>query len=153
MTTKTAARPAKKTAATVASVPEEPQTGQTPDQAPITFMGRKILVQAPTAEQIGVWQRTARRFEDADLTHRPGDSPDVLVAKNRKAGKLLDRGIKIIESVLVDEDDRDWLEDQLLDRVMTLGEAANIISLAVDAFGQAEQAPRTGPAPKARRRK
>lgn len=103
---------------------------------------RKMTVRMPGPEQLAVWQRTARRMAGVD--------PQALTSE--EAMKLLDRGLRVIQSVLVDAADRDWLEDQLLDGNTTLEEAAKIVTLAMDAFNDnGKAAPKTGPVKKARR--
>lgn len=114
----------------------------------IEFRGRTMPVRFPTAEQLTVWNRTARRASEIsgrDIT-------------NQEAATLLDRVLRIIQSVLDEQADRDWVEDQLLDGGLTLagdGGATDIISMTVELMrGQAEaDAPTTGPAAKARRRR
>lgn len=102
---------------------------------------RKMTVRMPGPEQLAVWQRTAKRMAGVDP-----DSVDGTTAM-----KLLDRGLRFIQSVLVHEADRDWLEDQLLDGNLTLEEAARIVTLAMDAFADTKPAGKPAPAKRARR--
>lgn len=117
-------------------------TTPAPDVRTLPFRGRNLSVSMPTPEQLAVWQRTAKRMTGVD--------PDALTGP--EAMKLLDRGLKVIQSVLPEQDDRDWLEDELLDGALTLEQAAGIVTQAVAAFGNSNgKAPKAGPVKKARR--
>jgi hypothetical protein len=107
----------------------------------VTFGGRDLTVSMPTPEQLAVWQRTARRMTGVDPATMTGE----------EAMKLLDRGLKVIQSVLPNPDDRDWLEDELLDGNLTLEAAAGIVTAAVAAYRTNGGPPKTGPVKKARR--
>jgi hypothetical protein len=107
----------------------------------ITFQGRAVTVAMPTDGQLAVWKRTASRFASVDVGELTGE----------EVGKLLDRGVRVIQSVMASQADRDWLEDELLDGVLTLEAAAGIITEAIAAFRDDKPAPKTGPIKKARR--
>jgi len=113
------------------------------ESRPVDFYGRQVLVLRPTAEQIAVWQRVAKR--QAALN---GDK-----MTNEDAMALLDRAMRIVETILADKADRDWLEDQMLDGVLRLDQVVSIVGLTADAYSDtAGAAPTNGPQPKARRR-
>lgn len=125
----------------------------------IVFRGRTMAVRRPEAEQIAVWKRIADRaaaFRDESDTpklcpeckgsgcetcHNTGSAHTTTVLK------MFDRALKIINSVLVDEADRDWIEDQLLEGQVDLQGAAEIVSLAVRQMtaSAGRAAPKTGP--------
>ncbi len=128
----------------------------------IVFHGRTMKVNRPGPEQIVVWKRIAER---AAGIGRETATPKACPECKGKAGgceachftgsahtgtvlKLFDRALKIISSVLVDEADRDWVEDQLLEGAINLNAAGEIVSLAVDqmvAATKGRTAPKTGP--------
>lgn len=138
-TTKTAPRKAAK--APAVKLEAIPPAGPKPAKpGTIVFRGRTIRVNKPTESQLAVWQRIANRYADLDP------------AKDQsKAGEILNRYFVIVESVLADTADRDWVEDHLLGGDMDLTEMAQIVTKTVDHYYGAK-VPKTGPAPKARRR-
>lgn len=136
-TAKKAASPvkaaAKKTAARVAKpkpAPPRAPKGTTPPPAEeattgksILFQGRSVLVRLPDADQIVVWRKIVRQLQNA------GPNIDA-----ERVFTLLDRGRRIVDSVIELEADREWLDDLLLDRVVTLRETVEIIILAMKAY-------------------
>lgn len=139
--------PAKKTTPTVvAELPEPPEVVAEPEQsdhATILLRGRSMRVVMPRAEQLAIWARTGARLRSIDLA-----TLDVT-----EVSKLINRTIRVVESVLPDPADHEWLEDQMLDAGMALPEAVSIVTLALDALNARTQAPTTGPPPKARPRR
>jgi hypothetical protein len=133
-----------------AGFPDEVQETPTPtvkaSTDTITFRGRELTVRLPDDGVLAVWDRTARRY--ADITQGQLDA-----MSRDEQGRLLGRLLGVIRSVLAEEGDRDWLEDELLETDLNLAGAAQIVTLAIEHF-QAKnkaKAPTTGPAPKARR--
>lgn len=130
----------------------KPATAKTappaPTSRPIDFAtdklgARTMLVNAPTPEQLAVYQRTAARF-DRDLT----------TMSEAEASKALDRSVRVVVSVLADQADVEWVEDQFLDGNLTLVEAAAILTLTIEAFSDSKaNAPKTGPVKTARARR
>lgn len=120
-----------------ASIPTQPApagVGQAPaDGAPevdlqfVVFGDRRIRTRPLDVDLVTVWNRIARRMS----------KPEALTAEN--IGDTLDRALKMIQSIMADEADRDWLEDQLLEGTMTLQQASSIISKAVEQFLQGRQ--------------
>lgn len=108
----------------------------------VTFQGRVMAVKLPTGEQLAAWQRIITRLEDAK-------AEDMSAAQ---ALKLLDRAARIIDSVLVDEADIDWLEDGRIDGTVQTQEALSIVVDAVKSFGD-DMPGTTAPNRAARRRK
>jgi hypothetical protein len=92
--------------------------------AEVPFKGRTVHMRMPTPEQILVWKRTIRRFEDVD-------------AAGLNAGQALDaidRCVRIITSLFALPKDVDWLEDSLLDRTVTLGDLLELFASTVEEF-------------------
>lgn len=147
------------------------ETAQTPDVTmPIEFplpdgTTRPMRVRIPTPEQLGVWQLNAERFnqlgaqwaqQESAMADRPQDDPERLAlqaSRNKQAARGLARAIKVVNSVLNDEDDRDWLEDQLMGGRLDMPGAMNVLTLTVEQLRLRNQqaAPTTGPQSKAKR--
>lgn len=114
----------------------------------IEFQGRQLWVRVPSPEQLLVWKRTLTKLQGADVDGWNGEQ--VMAA--------LERTRKIIDSVLVHETDKDWLDDQMLDRKLGLIETASLIQLTVEAFQtdgnrETRRAAKKAPAKKAARKK
>lgn len=110
----------------------------------ITFRDRTMRVKLPTPEQLLVWQRTIKLLQSADENGWDGE----------QVMRALERTRKIIDSVLLERLDRDWLDDEMLDGNLTLIETAQIIQLSIEAFGQKNDAPaKAAPRKRAARRK
>lgn len=137
----------------------------------ITFRGRVMKVRTPTDDQLALWKRIATRASQLD---RSGTKPCPQCKGAREVDgepceacggsgdattaavlRLFDQAMTIIGSVLVDEADKNWLEDELLGGALDLPAAAEVVRLAVDSMiaNRRATAPRNGPPPKARRRK
>ena len=98
-----------------------------PDSMPereISFHGRKMWVHLPTPEQLLVWRRIVVKLQALDPGNWTGD--EVMNA--------LERGRRIVDSILVHEADKNWLDDQMLDRKITIMQSTEIITMAVEAF-------------------
>lgn len=110
---------------------------------------RRMQVNKLSAEQITVWQANGERFgelgrewADADrvIQQLGADHPQAVALRtrrNQQAARGLGRAMAVLRSVLAEERDRDWLEDQLTFGGMTLeGErgAARVIALTIDAY-------------------
>lgn len=127
--------------------PDEPAPTEQKTPGPagdaITFHDRLIEITMPDQNQIAVWGRVARQASGL------GNG-----IKGHDAAKLLGRLVGVVSSVLVNESDRDWLEDELLEKRMTMNQAGELITQAIDYFiaKKQAQAPTNGPAKKARRR-
>jgi hypothetical protein len=113
----------------------------------ITFKERAIWVRVPSPEQLLVWKRTVSKLQSADVDGWNGS----------QVMDALERTRKIIDSVLVHEVDKDWLDDQMLDGNLGLIDTAQIIQLTVEAFAEGDnrEARRAAqkPAKKAARKK
>lgn len=103
-----------------------------PESAPereIEFHGRMMWVRLPSPEQLLVWRRTVVRLQELNPASWTGD--EVLTA--------LERARRIVDSLLVHEADKDWLDDQMLDGKVTSRQTTEIITKAVEAFADADQ--------------
>ncbi len=124
---------------------------------------RPMSINEPTSEQVGVWQLSGERFtrigaewkrKEELLRDRADDDPDLIAfreSRAREASQGLSRALRIVGSVLADEEDRNWIEDQLLDRTIDLSDALNVLNLAIEEMrARSKSAPTNGPAPKAK---
>lgn len=106
----------------------------------ITFRDRPMKVRMPQPEQILVWRRIMSRLEGANI--RDWNGKEVMAA--------LERIRTIIDSVLIDSEDVDWLDDEMLAGRLGLRDATDILLKATDAFsnraGRRAAAKKTPPA-------
>jgi hypothetical protein len=107
------------TEATEAAAPVE-----MPAEKEIDFQGRKLWVRLPRPEALLVWKRTLAKLQNLDTGDWNGEQ--VMAA--------LERTRKIIDSLLVHEIDKDWLDDEMLASRLGLIETAQIINLTVEAY-------------------
>lgn len=122
------------------AAPERPQKQ-------ITFRERDIAVQFPTPEQLVVFKRTIAKLE-SDTDGWTG--AQVIGA--------FERVRRIVDTVIVDRADREWVDDMILDGEFDLKDAAEIVLLAVQSFSdesqnRATRRAKVTPAKKATRRK
>lgn len=96
----------------------------------IEFKGRKIWVKMPSPEQLLVWKRTLTQLQGADVSGWNGD----------QVMRALERTRLIIDSVIVHQTDKDWLDDEMLAGTIGLMDTAAIINGTVEAFAAAAEA-------------
>lgn len=104
----------------------------TPDAVPeqeIEFLGRTLWVRMPSPEQLLVWKRTVNQLRGADVSGWNGE----------QVMKALERTRKIIDSILANGVDVEWLDDEMLAGRIGLRETAQIIQKTVDAFVDAAE--------------
>lgn len=94
-------------------------------ELPVMFQGREIFARMPSPEQLIVWQRTIKRLEGAPMDASWTGS-EVMAA--------LERLRKIVDSIIVNRADVDWLDDQFLDEAVTFVTLAPFITDTVTAF-------------------
>lgn len=122
-------------AATKAATKKAPKKAASPapvvtDDAPvvanetITFEGRSMSVRMPDAEQLVAWDSLTRKVQRRD--------PDTVTMAD--AVKFTSQLYVIIESLLVDPDDVDWLWEMRATRKIDLEKASAIITDALKAF-------------------
>lgn len=137
------------TTETVAAEPAE----EAPIELPVMFMDREIFSRMPSPEQLIVWQRTIKRLEAAPMDASWTGS-EVMAA--------LERLRKIVDTLMVNRADVDWLDEQFLDETVTFQTLAPFITDVVNAFQEfaaaqgnreTRRATKKAPAKKATRKK
>lgn len=108
---------------------EETTVAERPE-AEIDFQGRKMFVRMLRPEQILVWQRTLSQLEKADASD--WNATQVMSA--------LERLRKIIDSMVANSTDVDWIDDEMLAGRLTFQQASKIVTLAVEKFAEIEAA-------------
>lgn len=96
-----------------------------PVELPVMFMDREIFARMPSPEQLIVWQRTIKRLEAAPMDASWTGS-EVMAA--------LERLRKIVDTLMVNRADIDWLDEQFLDETVTFQTLAPFITDVVSAF-------------------
>lgn len=98
---------------------------EAPPELPVMLLDREIFCRMPTPEQLLVWQRTVDR-----LTQAPVDASwtgsEVMAA--------LERLRKIVDTLMVNRADRDWLDDQFLEQTIDFRGLAPFITNVTTAF-------------------
>lgn len=93
-------------------------------ELPIEFQGRELYVHMPTPEQLLVWRRVLQRLQRVETAELTGI--EVLNA--------LERFRLIIDSLVANPKDIDWLDDEMLAGRLGIKELAPLITLSVEAF-------------------
>lgn len=109
---------------------EQEETTPAPDEVeivelPVMLKGREIFVRMPSPEQLIVWQRTIKRLEEAPMDASWTGS-EVMAA--------LERLRKIVDSIIVNRADINWLDDEFLDGGITFQTLAPFITETVTTF-------------------
>lgn len=91
----------------------------------VTFLGRKIEVKLPTPEQLIAWDRVLGKLANLD--------PKAEVSMERAAA-LLGRLVKVIDAVVMHEEDREWLEDGRMSGTVTSENSSQIVLDAIDLY-------------------
>lgn len=99
-------------------------------ELPVTLLDREIFCRMPSPEQLLVWQRTVKRLTEAPIDASWTGS-EVMSA--------LERLRKIIDSLMVNRADVDWLDDQFLEERVTFKELAPFITDVTEAFAKAAE--------------
>jgi hypothetical protein len=128
-----------------------PESATQVPEREITFAGRTIWVKMPRPEQILVYKRVLVRLQNPD--DQEWNVETVMVT--------LERLRLIIDSVLVNRVDVDWLDDEMLAGRVALTDTAEIINSTVAAFAdatedsanRAERRTKAAPAKKAARKR
>lgn len=84
---------------------EQEEAEQAPIELPMMLLDREIYVRMPTPEKILVWQRTINRLSKAPVDASWTGS-EVMAA--------LERLRAIVDSIVVNRADVDWIDDQFL---------------------------------------
>lgn len=119
----------------------------------VTLKGRVMLVGLPAPEQLDI---TIEAYEElstlskADVDALSEDDQTKLSARGRR---LLRRCRNGAMAVLLDEEDREWILDEMVAGRVTLNDVARLLPEALTVLGRNRgKAPTTGPATRARRR-
>lgn len=108
-------------------------------------MPRHMQVRVPGAEQLAVWQSIGETFtrlggewaqQSEAVAHLPADAPEVVglrATQGRQAVRGINRSIRLIKSVLVNEVDHEWVDDAIMDGA-TVEQMLGIVSRTVDAM-------------------
>lgn len=88
----------------------------------VDFKGRRIEVQAPSVEQIVVIKRLQKRFTDAA-------AESSMTAE--RAISMMNRALTAILSIVVNQVDKDFVEDLWLDREITMEETLPLLTKAM----------------------
>lgn len=94
-------------------------------ELPVMLLDREIYVTMPTPEQLLVWQRTIKRLTTAP-TNASWTGSEVMAA--------LERLRIIVDSIIVNRADIDWLDDRFLDKTIDFQGLAPFIEKATIAF-------------------
>lgn len=125
------------------------QEATTVPEREITFLDRQIWVKMPSPEQILVWQRTAKRLQNFGTE----------AVNGQQVLQALERLRMIIDSVILNQVDKDWLDDEMLAGNVDMNQATDVIPRTVEAFAEDDNrasrraaARKTTPAKKAARK-
>lgn len=92
----------------------------------IQVRGQEIEIGPSEPTQLAMMRLTANRLSRLD--------PDN--TSNEEALRVYEKVIQIVTSILVNRDDRDWIEDLLLQKEMKLDEATGIMEQATAEWGK-----------------
>ena len=132
--------------------PEAAEPVEIPERE-ITFLGRQVWVKMPRPEQLLVWRRTLTQLQGVDPN--TGWTADSVMA-------AMERLRKIVDSILANKADVEWIDDLFLDGTLTFQGLVPIINLTVQAYADAAEqegnretrrAAKKAPAKKATRKK
>lgn len=98
---------------------------ETPVELPVLLLDREIFVRMPTPEQLLVWERTVKR-----LTQAPVDASWT----GSQVMAALERLRTIVDSLMANSADVDWLDDQFLAKKLDFQGLAPFIANVVTAF-------------------
>lgn len=111
------------------SMTEQEVTPEVVPELPLDFRGREIFVKMPSPEQLLVWKRTLNQLQGAEVDGWNGV----------QVMRALERTRLIIDSVLANQVDKDWLDDEMLAGNIGLMETAEIINMTAKAFADAAE--------------
>lgn len=109
---------------------EQEVVPQVVPELPLDFRGREIFVKMPSPEQLLVWKRTLNQLQGAEVDGWNG----------AQVMRALERTRLIIDSVLANQVDKEWLDDEMLAGNVGLMETAQIINQTVEVFSDAAEA-------------
>jgi hypothetical protein len=94
-------------------------------EVPVQFRGREIYVRYPRPEQLLVWNRTVKSLTEVPVG-TDWKAAEVMVA--------LERCRRIIDSIIINKADINWLDDQMLDGEIGFTDLAPFITDTMNAF-------------------
>lgn len=100
-------------------------SAETPVELPVMLLDREIYTRMPSPEQLLVWQRTVDRLTKAPV-NASWNGSEVMNA--------LERLRKIVDSIMVNRADVDWLDDQFLEETLDFRGLAPFITNVTVAF-------------------
>lgn len=110
----------------------EDETPPASPELPVKLLDREIYVRMPTPEQLLVWQRTLDR-----LTTAPVDA----TWTGSQVMMSLERLRKIIDSIIVNKADVEWMDDAFLEGTLDFQRLAPFLTDVTGAFASAAEAP------------
>ncbi len=112
---------------------DQPNAEGVVEQADVTWRGRVIRVRLPTIEQMTMYRRLARTFQElGERATQPGAEPMDM----DEATRHYDRAVKLITSIMVNPADIEWLEDEMLEGRVRLPDAAELMREAIGKLGE-----------------
>lgn len=96
-----------------------------PLELPVMLGDREIYTRMPTPEQLLVWQRTVARLSNV---------PDDASWTGSEVMKALERLRKIVDTMMVNKADIEWMDDQFLDGALTFQTLSPFITSTAQAF-------------------
>lgn len=127
-------------------------TDPTPDldmpEREIVFAGRTIWVRFPDPSRLLIWQRTLAKLQSLDADRMNFE----------QVMALMERVRSLVDSILVNRTDIEWIDDEMLAGNLTVLSIAPLVTQAVEAFSTdtnretRRAAKKTAPAKKAARK-
>lgn len=105
----------------------------------ITIDDRQVQVQAPEFSQLFVVQEMERQLKalDGRLAAADGD-PETLKKINEQLVRMGVRILRVMQGLMVDWEDYEWLNDELAGRVLTMEHVAKALLDTIAAFNEVE---------------
>jgi hypothetical protein len=107
--------------------PEQSVEETAPKKHFIQVRGQEIEIGPSEPTQLAMMRLTANRLARLDPAN----------TSNEEALRVYEKVIQIVTSILVNRDDRDWIEDLLLQKEMNLEEATEVMEQATAEWGKA----------------
>jgi hypothetical protein len=106
--------------------PEPAADEAEPKKRFITVRGNQVEIGASTPAQLAMLNLTASRMARLDPNK----------TSNQEALRTYEKVIQIVTSIMVDRTDRDWIEDLLITKEMSLEEATEVLAQATAEWGK-----------------
>ena len=102
--------------------PESPAEEAAPKKHYLEIRGNQVEIGGSDPTQLAMIRLTANRLSRLDPNN----------TSNEEAVRVYEKVIQIITSIMVERDDRDWVEDLLIRKEMDLEEATQIMGRAAE---------------------